>query len=68
MERWLRVGFTWSPRSGTEWGLWQKQGGPCQGFLGLGGRVGGRVGVGVVGRVDLGGMNPLERFGLVVGL
>lgn len=33
VERWLRVGFTWSPRSGTEWGLWQKQGGPCWGFL-----------------------------------
>ena len=33
VERWLRVGFTWSPRSGTEWGLWQKQGGPCWGCL-----------------------------------
>lgn len=29
VERWLKVGFTWSQRSGTEWGLWQKQGGPC---------------------------------------
>ena len=62
VERWLRVGFTWSPRSGTEWGLWQKQGGPCQGFLGLGGRVGGSgwCGCGLVG-VWLGGNEPNLR-------
>jgi len=29
VERWLTVGFQWSQRKGLEWGLWQKQGGPC---------------------------------------
>eukprot|EP00439_Symbiodinium_sp_Y106_P065136 s2346_g10.t1 len=29
VERWLSVGFQWSQRAGLEWGLWQKQGGPC---------------------------------------
>jgi len=29
VERWLQVGFQFSPLPGTEWGLWQRQGGPC---------------------------------------
>eukprot|EP00931_Biecheleriopsis_adriatica_P074242 TRINITY_DN48346_c0_g1_i1.p1 TRINITY_DN48346_c0_g1~~TRINITY_DN48346_c0_g1_i1.p1 ORF type:complete len:549 (-),score=121.33 TRINITY_DN48346_c0_g1_i1:45-1691(-) len=29
VERWLNVGFQWSQRGGTEWGLWQRHGGPC---------------------------------------
>lgn len=39
VERWFSVGFQFSPTPGTEWGLWQKHGGPCgvlapvQGFL-----------------------------------
>lgn len=39
VERWFNVGFQFSPTPGTEWGLWQRHGGPCgvlapvQGFL-----------------------------------
>lgn len=29
VERWLQVGFQFSTAPGTEWGLWQRQGGPC---------------------------------------
>mmetsp|Transcript_86566 Transcript_86566/g.242473 ORF Transcript_86566/g.242473 Transcript_86566/m.242473 type:complete len:623 (+) Transcript_86566:38-1906(+) len=29
VERWLGAGFRFSTYSGTEWGLWQQQGGPC---------------------------------------
>lgn len=39
VERWFKVGFTFSPLAGTEWGLLQRHGGPCgvfapvQGFM-----------------------------------
>lgn len=39
VTRWLDVGFQFSPTSNLEWGLWQRQGGPCgifapvQGFI-----------------------------------
>jgi len=29
VERWLNIGFQFSPLPGTEWGLWQRHGGPC---------------------------------------
>lgn len=29
VERWLNIGFEFSPLAGTEWGLRQRQGGPC---------------------------------------
>jgi len=29
VERWLSIGFMFSPLQGTEWGLWQRHGGPC---------------------------------------
>jgi hypothetical protein len=29
VERWLNVGFQFSPSPGVEWGLWQRHGGPC---------------------------------------
>eukprot|EP00929_Paragymnodinium_shiwhaense_P016758 TRINITY_DN12539_c0_g1_i1.p1 TRINITY_DN12539_c0_g1~~TRINITY_DN12539_c0_g1_i1.p1 ORF type:complete len:595 (+),score=149.65 TRINITY_DN12539_c0_g1_i1:225-2009(+) len=29
IERWLGAGFRFSEVKGTEWGLWQQQGGPC---------------------------------------
>lgn len=29
VTRWFSVGFEFSDKTGTEWGLWQKQGGPC---------------------------------------
>lgn len=29
IQRWLRVGFQFSQKPTTEWGIWQKHGGPC---------------------------------------